>query len=169
MAILNIGYYLTNWDEDHIEIWEPKFPEDAEGTDESEYAPFYPLTHLGQPIGLCEYASRLAAAGSSTHVLLLHDNTSNENYGGIKEHHIDPKEEDFHELLLESREGQSRLTFAFTVETDALYEFVKARIEEKRIFSFPYHIERFTKDLRKFDHVTEPEQVTFDLRTTEAK
>ena len=99
----------------------------------------------------------------------MHDNTSNENYDGIKEHHIDPSEDDFHELLLKSRSGQSRLTFAFALEIEALYEFIKIRVDDKKTFSFPSDIEKFTKDLRKFDQIAEPEQVTIDLRSVEEK
>ena len=103
--IINIGFYLNNWDDDHIDIWEPALPDDADGEDESEFAPFYALTHLGQPIALCEYATRLASAGQSINVVLIHDNSSSENYGGVKEHHIDPKEDNFNELILKNRPG----------------------------------------------------------------
>ena len=46
-VIVNIGFYLNNWDDDHIDIWEPALPDDADGEDGSEFAPFYALTHLG--------------------------------------------------------------------------------------------------------------------------
>ena len=154
-AVINVGFYLNNWDDEHIDIWEPVLPEDAEGEDESEFAPFYALTHLGQPIALCEYATRLAGAGESVNVLLIYDNTSNENYGGIKEHHIDPSVKDFNELVLTSRPGHQRLTFAFNIETAAFEDYVQMKISEKRIFNIPLDIEQFTKDLRKFDEVAE--------------
>ena len=85
----------------------------------------------------------------------MFDNTSIENYGGVKEHHIDPTEQDFNELILTSRPGQQRLTFAFNVETAAFEDFVQKKVSEKKIFNIPYDIEKFTKDLRKFDQVTE--------------
>ena len=44
-------------------------------------------------------------------------------------------------------------------------EFVENKVKEKRIFNIPFDIEQFTKDLRKFDQVTEQEQIIFDLRT----
>ena len=47
MAVINVGFYLNNWDDEHIDIWEPVFPEDTECDDESEFAPFYALTNTG--------------------------------------------------------------------------------------------------------------------------
>jgi hypothetical protein len=41
------------------------------------------------------------------------------------------------------------------VETAAFEDFVQKKVSEKKIFNIPYDIEKFTKDLRKFDQVTE--------------
>ena len=30
IAVINVGFYLNNWDDEHIDIWEPVFPEDLQ-------------------------------------------------------------------------------------------------------------------------------------------
>ena len=113
IAIVNVGFSLLYFCDSHRAIWEPKSVEldRFKSTDGSKYNNNYPLTYLGQPIGLAEYASRLAAAGNSTHVMCLLDSTNNfDIINGITPHHID-KNEPFHELILMRRTGQKRLTF----------------------------------------------------------
>ena len=60
----------------------------------------YSLTHLGEPIGLPEYCTDIAA-GHNTHAILMLD-WDTTNYIEVKQENIIPQP-NFHELVLESR------------------------------------------------------------------
>ena len=59
IAIINVGYTLTSLYPTHVAICEAKLPKNYKSNDNSKYQRDYPLTHLGQPIGLPEYATRI--------------------------------------------------------------------------------------------------------------
>ena len=80
----------------------------AKGTDGSDYEERYPLTSLGQPVGLAEYAYRVAK-GSSTHAIQILEWNPFQN-GQIKQYHLDA-DENFRELELSTRDGQRRFSY----------------------------------------------------------
>ena len=124
IAIANIGYVLHVDDREiHQAIVEKlEYEKPGVASDSSEHTQKYALTYLGEPIGITEYAARIAQ-GQSTHVILLLDWDESKN-AKIKQHHVD-KNTPFHELVLPSRPGYNRLTAILECKIEGLYRYFK--------------------------------------------
>ena len=92
------------------------------GDDGTEFDQRYALTHLGQPIGLVEYACRLAR-GESSHVILLND-WDPETPGKLSILQLDLNEV-FNEFVLPNRPGQNKLHYVPQCDTEEIFRFFK--------------------------------------------
>ena len=110
VSIVNIGFMLNVMGNlRHAEIVKNlNYKHPLKGNDESIYDERYVLTHLGQPIGLCEYSTRLARS-VSTHVILLEDWDASMDL--LVESYIVDSKEDFNEVILSNRPGRRRLSY----------------------------------------------------------
>ena len=97
------------------------------------------LTRKGQPIGLTEYAAKIAG-NKSTHVILLADWDSAK--AGLADHQSIDSGEGFIEFELQSRPGYNRLTFDTMTGADSLYEFFEDMILNKKELAVtnPHHL-----------------------------
>ena len=81
-----------------------------ESDPESNYVERYALTTTGEPVGLTEYAQRIALS-PSTHVILIME-AHHRKAKPILPWHIHPKEREcFRELELPKRYGKLRVTY----------------------------------------------------------
>ena len=74
VAVINVGFYIDLIRTDYHIAFAKNLGYKAapKGTDGSTYDERFPLTHLGEPIGLVEYAA-LIAKGKSTHSIQMYE------------------------------------------------------------------------------------------------
>ena len=85
------------------------------------------MTYLGQPIGIAEYACRIAK-GKSTHAIQILE-WYPEQYNKIEPYHIDTNEK-FREMELPTRDGQSRLSYETVANASKLYDAFRDLVEK---------------------------------------
>ena len=102
------------------------------------YVAEYGLTQKGDPICLNEYATDILAKNMNTHVQLFEDFSTGMG-PALKEEYIN-KNANFNDFMLKSRLGRSRLTYAFNMKCEKMYQFFSdfRQKQERHIIQIPY-------------------------------
>ena len=141
VGITWIGHKLQSNNDLHKQILaKHRVATPGPGKNNSEHFQWYETTIFGQPLCLNEYATTIAE-GPSTHVLLIDDDQGDLNCQ-LEEYHI-PETAEFHELVLEKRQGRQRSIFLPMTMINKLYqncERMKNQLKLSKL-QIPFHFQ----------------------------
>ena len=128
------------------------------GSDGSQYHCQYAITSDYKLIGMNEYGVRLANNNESTHVLILDECEASSM-----------TDKNSHELLLDVRPGQARVTYCRESDIEKLSTFINTCRDDptRNYIQVPYHLSRLELNVASWVSVKEPVQAMLKLRNEE--